>query len=218
MLIVNSKTRHRYTLRELLECEYPELLEAAESGCAVLTELQNAIVELLPLSKRLLPGDIKQLADVEAQANLMAYIYHHSLFAFADKVYTILNAQCTALAEALNSNLKADEEVAADKLKKTLRSLGSIPFDRLLDHGAACLLRLEVFKDYLQERLDFLVIPVFDATGKQIGDWSSRDITGAIARRGLSDEQLLTDCIGAPLPSCHTIGKVVDDETLQRIY
>lgn len=30
MLIVNSKTRHRYTLRELLECEYPELLEAVE--------------------------------------------------------------------------------------------------------------------------------------------------------------------------------------------
>lgn len=218
MLFVNSKTRHRYTLRELLECEYPELLEAAESRCAVLTGLQNAIVELLPLSKRLLPGDIKQLADVEAQANLMAYIYHHSLFAFADKVYTILNEQCNALAEALNSNLKADEEVAVKNLEKRLRSLGNIPFDKLLDNSAACLLRLEVFKDYLQERLDFLVIPVFDATGKQIGDWSFRDITGAIARRGLSDEQLLTDCIGAPLPSCHTIGKVVDDETLQRIY
>mgnify|MGYP003290626094 CR=1 FL=1 len=218
MLIVNSKTRHRYTLRELLECEYPELLEAVESRCAVLTELQNAIVELLPLSKRLLPGDIKQLANVEAQANLMAYIYHHSLFAFADKVYTILNEQCTALAEALNSNLKADEEVAVKNLEKTLRSLGNIPFDKLLDNSAACLLRLEVFKDYLQERLDFLVIPVFDATGKQIGDWSFRDITGAIARRGLSDEQLLTDCIGAPLPSCHTIGKVVDDERLLRLY
>ena len=218
MLIVNSKTRHRYTLRELLECEYPELLEAAESRCAVLTGLQNAIVELLPLSKRLLPGDIKQLADVEAQANLMAYIYHHSLFAFADKVYTILNEQCTALAEALNSNLKADEEVAVENLEKTLQSLGNIPFDKLLDNSAACLLRLEVFKDYLQERLDFLVIPVFDATGKQIGDWSFRDITGAIARRGLSDEQLLTDCIGAPLPSCQTIGKVVDDERLLRIY
>lgn len=217
MLIVNSITRHRYTLRDFLECEYPELLEAAESRCAVLTELQNAIVELLPLSKRLLPGDIKQLADVEAQANLMAYIYHHSLFAFADKVYTILNEQCTALAEALNSNLKADEEVAADKLKKTLRSLGNIPFDKLLDNSATCLLRLEVFKDYLQERLDFLVIPVFDATGKQIGDWSFRDITGSIAMNGL-DERLLKDFINAPLPNAPTIGKVVDDETLQRIY
>lgn len=217
MLIVNSKTRHRYTLRDFLECEYPELLEAAENGCAVLTELQNAIVELLPLSKRLLPGDIKQLADVEAQANLMAYIYHHSLFAFADKVYTILNEQCTALAEALNSNLKADEEVAVENLEKTLRSLGNIPFDKLLDNSAACLLRLEVFKDYLQERLDFLVIPVFDATGKQIGDWSFRDITGSIAMNGL-DERLLKDFINAPLPGAPTIGKVVDGETLQRIY
>ncbi|MBR3977686.1 MAG: hypothetical protein IKJ95_07675 [Bacteroidaceae bacterium] len=217
MLIVNSITRHRYTLRDFLECEYPELLEAAESGCAVLTGLQNAIVELLPLSKRLLPGDIKQLADVGAQANLMACIYHHSLFAFADKVYTILNAQCTALAEALNSNLKADEEVAANKLEKTLRSLGNIPFDKLLDNSATCLLRLEVFKDYLQERLDFIVIPIFDLTGKIHAHWSFRDITGSIAMNGL-DERLLNDFINAPLPDAPTIGKVVDDETLQRIY
>lgn len=217
MLIVNSKTRHRYTLRELLECEYPELLEAAESRCAVLTELQNAIVELLPLSKRLLPGDIKQLADVEAQANLMAYIYHHSLFAFAGKVYTILNEQCTALAEALNSNLKADEEVAVENLEKTLRSLGCIPFDKLLDNSAACLLRLEVFKDYLQEKLDFIVIPIFDNTGKIHAHWSFRDITGSIAMNGLN-ERLLKDFINAPLPGAPTIGKFVDDETLQRIY
>lgn len=217
MLIVNSKTRHRYTLREFLECEYPELLAAAENGCAVLTGLQNAIVELLPLSKRLLPGDIKQLANVEAQANLMAYIYYHSLFAFADKVYTILNEQCTALAEALNSNLKADEEVAVENLEKTLQSLGNIPFDRLLDNSAACLLRLEVFKDYLQERLDFIVIPIFDHTGKIHAHWSFRDITGSIAMNGL-DERLLKDFINAPLPNASTIGKVVDDETLQRIY
>ena len=207
-----------HTMREFLECNYPELLEAAESGCAVLTELQNAIMELLPLSKRLLPGDIKQLADVEAQANLMVYIYHHSLFAFADKAYTMLNTQCTALAEALNSGLENEEKDAADKLQKALDALSNISFENLLDHAAVGLLRLEIFKDYLREKLDFLVIPVFDATGKQIGDWSFRDITGTIARRGLSDEQLLTNCINAPLPCCHTIGKVVDDETLQRIY
>lgn len=207
-----------HTMREFLECEYPELLEAAESGCAVLTELQNALVELLPQSQKLLPREIKQLADVEAQANLIAFIYHHSLFAFADKAYTMLNTQCTALAKALDSNLKDEEKEAADKLQKTLKALSNIPFENLLEHSAVGLLRLEIFKDYLQERLDFNVIHVFDATGKLRGHWSFRDITGTIARRGLSDEQLLTDCIGAPLPSCHTIGKVVDDETMLRIY
>jgi hypothetical protein len=207
-----------YTLRGFLELDYPELLEAAESACAVLSGLQDAIVELLPLSQKLLPRDINQLTDVESQANLMAYIYHHSLFAFADKVYTILNTQCTALAEALNSNLKADEEVAVENLEKTLRSLGNIPFDKLLDNSADCLLRLEVFKDYLQERLDFIVIPIFDHTGKLRGHWSFRDITGIIVRSGLSHEQLLTDCINAPLPQNTTIEKVVDDETLLRIY
>jgi hypothetical protein len=206
-----------YTLREILECDYPELLEAAESGCAVLTELQNALVELLPLSKKMLPSNIGQLADIEAQANFMAFIYHHSLFAFADKAYTMLNTQCTALAEALNSCLENEEKDAADKLQKTLDALSNIPFENLLDHAATGLHRLEIFKDYLQERLDFNVIPVFDATGKLRGHWSFRDITGSIAMNGL-DERLLKDFINAPLPSAPTIGKVVDDERLLRIY
>ena len=213
-----SKTSHPYTLRELLECDYPELLEAAESMCVVLAELQNAIVELLPLSKRLLPFDIKQLAHVEKQANLMTYIYYHSLFAFADKVYTILKERCTALAEALNSNDKTAEDAAADELKQTLQSLGRIPFDTLLNHGAVGLLRLEVLKDYLQERLDFIVIPVFDHTGKIHAHWSFRDITGTIVSQGLDYEGLLKDFINAPLPNAPTIGKVIDDETMQRIY
>ena len=207
-----------HTMREFLECNYPEFLETAESGCAVLTELQNALVKLLPQSQKLLPLEIKQLANIETQANFIAFIYYHSLFAFADKAYTMLNTQCTALAEALNSGLEEEEKEAADKLQKTIKALSNIPFESLLEHSAVGLLRLEIFKDYLQEKLDFLVIPVFDATGKQIGNWSFRDITGTIARRGLSDEQLLTNCINAPLPCCHTIGKVVDDETLLRIY
>ena len=207
-----------HTMREFLECNYPELLETAESGCAVLTELQNAVIELLPLSKKLLPSDIARLDCVEAQANFMTYIYHHSLFAFADKAYTMLNTQCTALAEALNSDLEDEEKDAADKLQRALEALSNIPFDNLLDHSATGLLRLEIFKDYLQERLDFNVIPVFDATGKRIGNWSFRDITGTIVREGLSHELLFTDCINAPLPDRSTIDKVVDDETLLRIY
>ena len=208
---------HPLTMREFLECNYPELLEAAESGCAVLTELQNALVELLPLSKKMLPSNIGQLADIEAQANFMAFIYHHSLFAFADKAYTMLNTQCTALAEALNSCLENEEKDAADKLQKALNALSNIPFENLLDHAATGLHRLEIFKDYLQERLDFNVIPVFDATGKLRGHWSFRDITGSIAMNGL-DERLLKDFINAPLPGAPTIGKVVDDERLLRIY
>jgi hypothetical protein len=207
-----------YTLREILECDYQELLETAESGCAILTKLQNALVELLPLSKKMLPSNIGQLADIEAQENFMAFIYHHSLFAFADKAYIMLNTQCTALAEALNSGLENEEKDAADKLQKALDALSNIPFENLLEHAATGLHRLEIFKDYLQERLDFNVIPVFDATGKLRGHWSFRDITGTIVKNGLSHRGLLTDCIGVPLPCCHTIGKVVDDETMLRIY
>jgi hypothetical protein len=207
-----------YTLREILECNYPELLETAESGCAILTKLQNALIELLPLSQRLLPSNSSLLANVEAQANLTTFIFHYSLFAFADKAYTMLKEQCTALAEALNSNNYEEEEKLADNLKKTLNALSRIPFDNLLDHGAAGLHRLDTFKDYLQENLDFLVIPVLKANGSLRSNWSFRDITGTIMRHGLSYEPLLTNCIDAPLPKNTTISELVDNEKMVRIY
>ena len=207
-----------YTLREILECDYQELLETAESGCAILTKLQNALIELLPLSQEMLRRNGNQLANVEAQANLTTFIFHYSLFAFADKAYTMLKEQCTALAEALNSNNYEEEDKLADNLKKTLEALSRIPFDNLLDHGAAGLHRLDTFKDYLQENLDFLVIPVIDANGSLRSNWSFRDITGTIMRHGLSYEPLLTNCIDAPLPKNTTIGELVDNEKMVRIY
>ena len=207
-----------HTMREFLECNYPELLERAENRCTILTDLQNTLIDLLPSSQKQLPCNIEQLARAEAQANLMVYIYHYSLFAFADKAYTMLKEQCSALAEALNSNNDEKEEETVEILKKTLDALSRIPFDNLLDHSAAGLLRLDIFKEHLRERLDFNVIPVLKANGELRGNWSFRDITGTMVRNGLSYEQLLTDCINAPLPDSTTIGKVVDDETLLRIY
>ena len=213
-----GKLYQPHTMREFLEYDYPELLEAAESRCALLAELQNAVIELLPLSKKLLPNNMGQLGNVEAQANFMTYIYHYSLFAFAGRVYTIINAQCTALAEALNANDDEKEKEIVENLENTLEALGYVPFDTLLNHSAAGLLRLDIFKEHLQHRLDFPVIPVYNENGKHIGTWTFRDITGTMVKNGLSYEQLLTDCINAPLPDSTTIGKVVDGETLLRIY
>ena len=213
-----GKLYQPHTMREFLECNYPELLERAESRCTILTELQSALIDLLPSSQKLLPCNIEQLARAEAQANLMTYIYHYSLFAFAGKAYTILNAQCTALAKALDANDAEDEKNAVENLEKTLEVLSYVPFDTLLNHSAAGLLRLDIFKEHLQHRLDFNVIPVLKANGELRGTWTFRDITGTMVRNGLSYEQLLTDCINAPLPDSTTIGKVVDDETLLRIY
>lgn len=219
-LKISSATRYYepHTRREFLEEYYPELLEAAESGCKVLSVLQEALVDLLPLSKQLLPSNINQLGNVEAQANFMVFIYHYSLFAFADEVYKMLRTECTTLAEALNANDSQKEVDAADRLRKILDALKDIPFNNLLDQSATGLLRLNIFKDYLQDRFDFLVIPVLKEDGTPRGHWSFRDITVPMVNHGLSNQGLLTDCINAPLPGCSTIGKVVDDEEMVRIY
>ena len=219
-LKISSATRYYgpHTKREFLEEYYPELLEAAESGCKVLSVLQEALVDLLPLSKQLLPSNINQLGNVEAQANFMVFIYHYSLFAFADEVYKMLRTECTTLAEALNANDSQKEMDAADRLRKTLDALSKIPFDNLLDQGAIGLFRLNIFKDYLCDRFGFPVIPVLKEDGTPRGHWGFRDITVPMVNHGLSNQGLLTDCINAPLPGCSTIGKVVDDEEMVRIY
>lgn len=211
-LKISSATQYYgpHTRREFLEENYLEFLDAAESGCKVLTVLQETLVDLLPLSKQLLPSDIKQLGHVEAQANFMVFIYHYALYAFADKVYDMLKTECTTLAEALNANDSQKEMDAANALKKILDALSKIPFDNLLDQGAIGLFRLNIFKDYLCDRFDFPVIPN--------GSWTFRDITVPMVNDGLSNQRLLTDCINTILPTCHTIGKVVDDEEMIRIY
>ena len=61
MLILNKNKKAPYTLRDFMECDYPELLEATESGCTALTELQNALVELLPLSQKCCPVTLSNL-------------------------------------------------------------------------------------------------------------------------------------------------------------
>lgn len=40
------------TIRGVLENYCPELLKAAEEGCAVLAKLQSLVIELLPLTKK----------------------------------------------------------------------------------------------------------------------------------------------------------------------
>ena len=206
------------TIRGVLENYCPELLKAAEEECAVLAKLQSLVIELLPLTKKMLPCNIDQLHNIEAQANLMAYIYHYSLFAFADKAYTTLKEQCAALAEALDFSLEAEGKEATENLEKTLEALGRIPFASLLVHSSAGLLRLETFKEYLQKGLDFLVFPAFNANGTLHAKWSFCDIIGTIVKNGLSDVHLLADCNNAPLPCAPTIGKVADDENLMRFY
>ena len=122
------------------------------------------------------------------------------------------------MAKALDANDAEDKKKGVENLGKTLKALSYVPFDTLLNDSAVGLLRLDIFKEYLGERLDFPVIPVYDENGKRIGSWSFRDITGTMVNNGLSHKQLLTNCINAPLPDSTTIGKVVDDETLLRIY
>ena len=220
MTVDDLYRRLPYTLREILHNKYPELLEIAESGCAVMEIMQNALIELLPLSKGLLPYDTEQLHKAKAQAAYRGYIYEYSLFKFIDAVYSTLHAQCTELAEALNSCELPEEKNALDKVRDTLNALYHIlpNSDDLLSLRDEGLQRLYTLKEFMGNRFDFPVISVYKENGTLRGTWSFLDIMGTIDKEAASHKDLLTDLHHAPIPSSPTIGKVVDDEKMVRIY
>ena len=139
---------------------------------------------------------------------MQSYILARSLYAFASKVYALLEEQCTALAKALNACDIDAEEDALKLLERTLEILDHAPLETIASDPVTGLLRLSYVTHQFEHRLDF---PVF-------GNWSFHDIMGTIAHSGLFYEGLLQDAINDALPIQVSVGKLLDDDTMQRVY
>lgn len=214
-MVYSSETaRHVYTHAEILECDYPELWDKAQELVVRLTALQEKIIPTLPMLHQQLPTNIQGLQTPEAQMNLQTYILARSLYAFAEKVFTLLDKQCTELAKALNANDNYAEEDALAKVERTLEILANAPLEEISSDSVTGLLRLINVTYEFEYRLDFSVFHMEKA------DWTFHDIMGtiAIASIGLCYEDLLQDAINSALPTCVSVGKLLDDDTMRRVY
>jgi hypothetical protein len=211
-MVYSSATRPVYTHAEILECDYPELWDKAQELVVRLTTLQENIIPTLPKLHQQLPTNIQKLQTSEAQINLQTYILARSLYAFAERVFTLLDEQCTELAKALNVEDSDAEEDALAKVKRTLEILASAPLEEISSDSVTGLLRLSSVTCEFEHRLDFSVFHMEKA------DWTFHDIMGTIASLGLCCEDLLQDAINCALPTCVSVGKLLDDDTMQRVY
>lgn len=189
-------------------CDYPEQWSKAQAVVSHLAALQEKLLSTLPSLHHSLPADKTQLQHVDAQIALQSYILARSLYAFASKVYALLEEQCTALAKATNANDRDAEEDALVLLERTLDVLDHAPLETIASDPVTGLLRLSNVTHQFEHRLDF---PVF-------GNWSFHDIMGTIAHSGLFYEGLLLDAINDALPIQESVGKLLDDDTMQRVY
>ena len=208
-MVYNRETaRHVYTHAEILECDYPELWDKAQELVVRLTTLQENIIPTLPKLHQQLPTNIQQLQTPEAQINLQTYIFARSLYSFAEKVFTLLDKQCTELAKALNTHDRYAEEDALAEVERTLEILANAPLEDIASNPQTGLQRLSDVTYEFEHRLDFMVF--YRA--------SFHDIMGIIAKFGLCYEALLQEAINDALPIQISVGKLFDDDTMQRVY
>ena len=207
-MIYTRATAPAYTYAEIVDGDYPEQWSKAQALACRLAELQGKIIPTLPNLHQQLPADIKQLQTTDAQMALQTYILARSLYAFADKVFRLLDELCTLLAKALNESDRYDEEDALAKLERTLEILDHAPLEAIASDPVTGLQRLSGVTHEFERRLDF---PVF-------GKWTFHDIMGRIAGSGICREDLLRDAINDVPPTTVSVGTLLDDNTMQRIY
>ena len=201
-----------YTLAEIIDCDYPAQWSKAQALSNRLAALQERINSTSSILHQQLPADIKQLQKVDAQISLQNYILARSLYSFAEKVFMLLNEQCTELAKALNDKDRYAEEDALAEVERTLEILANAPLEDIASDSVTGLLRLSSVTYKFERRMDF---PVFHM---EKADWTFHDIIGAIANLGLCYEYLLQDAINCVLPTCVSVGKLLDDDTMRRVY
>ena len=207
MVYTRATARPVYTHAEILEYDYPELWDKAQELVVRLTTLQESIISILPKLHQQLPTNIQELQTSEAQINLQSYILARSLYAFAERVFKLLDEQCTELAKALNTHDRYAEDDALAEVKRTLEILANATLEEIVSDSVAGLLRLSSVIDRFKYTL-----------GVSVGKWEFHDIMGIIAHYGLCREDLLQVAINCALPTCVSVGKLLDDDTMQRVY
>jgi hypothetical protein len=208
MVYTRATASRVYTHAEILECDYPELWDKAQELVVRLTALQEKIIPTLPKLHQQLPTNIQQLQTPEAQINLQTYILARSLYAFAGKVFTLLDKQCTELAQALNEKDSDSEKDALAKVERTLEILVNAPLEDIASNPQTGLQRLSDVTYVFEHRLDFMVF--YRA--------SFHDIMWNFAKFGLCYEALLQEAINDALPIQISVGKLLDDDTMRRVY
>lgn len=196
-----------YTLAEIIDCDYPEQWSKAQTLSNRLAALQEMIIPTFSILHQQLSADVKQLQALDAQMALQNYILTRSLYSFAEKVFMLLDQQCAELAKALNDYDRYAEEDALAKVERTLEILANAPLEDIASDSLTGLLRLSSVIDRFKYTL-----------GVSVGKWEFHDIMVGIAHYGLCREDLLQVAINDTPPTHTSVGKLLDDDTMQRVY
>ena len=219
MLTTNGNNgKNPYTLREIVEIDYPEFWGGASESVRVAGELQKLAIELLPVYKKPLSVDLEQLkAQEELQSFFVNYLKARTLYGLAYKISEIVDRECRNLAVADNSQDSDNIDKAKGELIDIMTLVESLSesIEAIFDDKTG-LSKLEELIDTFRidtdkPKFDFLVLP----------NWSYRDIMGSINNRGLLHEDLWNSVLNDIAPKEGSIVALMErpeDNEMVRIY
>ena len=184
-----------YTYSEIMADSYPELWKRAQGQADRLAELQEKLLDRLKDFQ-------KPITDPEA------YIYFRSVFAFAHELWNVLDGRCLSLAKASNGADHVAVDDAICELRYILGCMDGMPMGIMCDDSFGILNLNELLLQH-KPRIDFVVFPRC---------WRFSDIVGYYSAHGSHPEDLLEIAGADAIPETVTIGKLLDDDTLVRIY
>lgn len=196
-MILKFSTNQIITMQEYLEYDYPELLEQLKCANKELINLQVKAIEYATICKVALSAEVGKI-DANVEKNIMNYLYALSLFAFASRVWSLIDETLKKMDDALQKNKYVEERT--EDLQALLEKVCNVPFDKLVDFNNCSMFCLESVMDSFPHRIDPWVCKVYNANAT----WSFRDITGTLKNSGLTND-LITCACNAPVPTKVTI-------------
>ena len=202
MTITKLTGRKKYvqTAKEIMENDYPELLEKANLIVKELIKAQNMVVAMLPACKKQLPQTFEELKEQQAQRVLSDYIRLRLLYEFAEELWKRIDNQCRELARKNKYEDCYGEDIET-KLRHTLDTVESFPFEESANDSVK---GLQMFKERF---IQGMYVAAF-------GCLEFHDIIEIIDNHGLQDKKLWNDALNDSYPTCSNIGELLPDNEM----
>ena len=217
MITVDGK-RCPYTLKEIVELDYPDFWGGAKECIRIAKELQNMVLKLLPDYRRLLPRSFEQLKEHKSvQTTMLNYIKLRSTFGLAYAVWETIDKNCRKLAQARLDAEQDQIEDAMERLVEVMSLVDSITksFDYISDEENG----YDRLLDMIVANCPHLYFYVLRVAGKDT--WEYQNVVGTIQSVGFGNEDLFNSVIADEVPKESNIGGLMEkpeDDKMVIVY
>ena len=200
---LNNGKRRPYTLKEIVELDYPDFWGCAKDCIRIAKELQNMMLELLPIYSQHLPSSFEQLKGHERA--LINYLKVRSIYGLAYAIWESIDTNCRKMAQA---KLEFDLDQVEDAKLQLVNMMSLVEnltksIDDVCDEQNGYD-RLKDIIDSCDPTMNFFV------KRGTIGIWGYRDIDGTIQNQGYLVEEALSSLLFNDDPQEPNVGGLME--------